>query len=268
MGVILEVKNFIADILFPIECFGCGGEFEDLEPKRRWICEDCIKKITIRRLQTCPACEEFSEGGKIHHRCRAGIAIDGLWVSAEYGSKVISEAIKKMKFNFIKDISYPLSEIVARSVLEVEEFSDFHDILMVNFSKENEEDIYLEEDRNKSFGTLVVPVPLHKKRYKWRGFNQAFLLSEYISLKFNLNLDDKLLERRKNTKPQSNIGSMEERKANMKDAFFCPDRSKIGRKNIILVDDVCTTLTTLDECAKVLKEAGAKNVWGLVVARR
>lgn len=264
----MKAKRSILDILFPIECFGCGIEFEDLEPKERWICPDCLKKIAIRKLQTCPACEEYSEGGKTHHRCKGKTAVDGVWVSAEYSSKVISEAIKKMKFNFIKDISFPLALVMARSVLEVDEFSDFHDILMSNLSKEREEGIYLEEDRNKNCETLVVPVPLHKKRYKWRGFNQAFLLSEHVCARFDLKLDDKLLERRKNTKSQSNIGSMDERKENMKDAFFCPDQCGISRKNIILIDDVCTTLTTMDECAKVLKKAGASHVWGFVAARR
>ncbi len=268
MGGMLKFKNFILDILFPIECLGCGRELEDLEPKKRWICPDCIKKIAVRKLQTCPACEQYSEGGKIHERCKDRTYIDGLWVSAEYGTKVISEAIKKMKFNFIKDVSYPLSLVMARSVLEVEEFSDFHDILMVNCSKECEEAVYLDEEKNKRSETLIVPVPLHKKRFKWRGFNQAFLLSEYISQEFDLELDDKLLRRRKNTKSQSNIKSMEERRVNMKDAFSCLSTGRVGCKNIVLVDDVCTTLTTLDECAKVLKEAGARNVWGFVAARR
>ena len=262
-----KFKNFILDILFPIQCLECGREFENLEPKERWICKECLKKIEIRKEQVCPVCEKSSEGGETHRRCRKKTSLDGLWVAAEY--KAISNAIHKFKFNFIKDISFPLSEIMKKSVLEVQELGDFHSLLLSNFSQESgEEEIYTEKVKNKKTETVIVPVPLHKRRYNWRGFNQALLLSKYIASRFDLLINENLIIRGKNTRPQTKIKSMEERKKNIKGAFFCPRNDLVKNKNIILIDDVCTTLATLNECAIELKKAGAKKIWGLVVARR
>jgi ComF family protein len=273
MKILLKAKNFILDILFPIQCLGCGIELENLDPKERWICSECLEKIKTRKDQVCPVCEQFSEGGMTHYRCKKETALDGLWVATEYKYEVVSEAIHKFKFNFVKDISFPLSEILIKSILETEEYGDFQDLVLANFSQESEEEgIYIEEEKNKKAETIIIPVPLHKKRYNWRGFNQAFLLSEYVADKFNLDICDNSLFRKRNTKPQTKIKSMEKRKENIKGAFFilkCSDSENlIKNKNIVIVDDVCTTSTTLGECAKELKKVGAKNVWGLVVARK
>ena len=262
-----KLKNLILDLLFPIQCLECGEEFEDLEPRERWICKKCLEKIKTRTEQVCPVCEKPSEGGETHRRCGKETLLNGLWVAVEY--KTASDAIHKFKFDFIKDISFPLSEIVIKSILEVREFSDFHDLLLSNFSQESgEEEIYTEKEKNKKAETIIVPVPLHKKRYNWRGFNQALLLSEYIAGKFKLPIRKDLLIRKKNTKPQTKIKSMKERRKNIKGAFLCPQSDLVKNKNVIIVDDVCTTLATLDECAIELKKAGAKEIWGLVVARR
>ena len=262
-----KLKNLILNLLFPIQCLECEKEFEDLEPKERWICRECFEKMEIRKEQVCPVCEKVSEGGETHRKCKRETSLDGLWVATEY--KIVSDAVHKFKFNFIKDISFPLSEIIARSVLEVREFDDFHDLLLTNFSQESgEEEIYTEKKKNKKAETILVPVPLHRKRYNWRGFNQALLLSEYIADKFNLPVCANLIIRRRNTKPQTKIKSMKERRKNIKGAFFCPRNDLMKNKNVIIVDDVCTTLVTLNECAIELKKAGAKEIWGLVVARR
>lgn len=262
-----KLKNLIPDLLFPIQCLECGEEFEDLEPRERWICKKCLEKMEIRKEQVCPVCEKLSEGGETHYECKKETSLNGLWVATEY--KMASDAIHKFKFNFIKDISFPLSKIIVRSVLEVQEFSDFHDLLLANFSQESgENEIYTEKTKNKKAETILVPVPLHRKRYNWRGFNQAFLLSEYIAGKFKLPVCTNSIIRQKNTKPQTKIKSMKERRKNIKGAFFCLQKDLVENRNIIIVDDVCTTLATLNECAIELKKAGAKRVWGLVVARR
>ena len=228
-----KLKNLILDLLFPIQCLECEGEFENLEPRERWICKKCLEKIEMRKEQVCPVCEKSSEEGKTHRKCKKETSLDGLWVAVEY--KIVSDAIHKFKFNFIKDISFPLSEIVARSVLEVREFSDFHDLLLANFSQESgEEEIYTEGIKNKKAETILVPVPLHRKRYNWRGFNQALLLSQYIADKFNLPVCANLIIRQRNTKPQTKIKSMRERRENIKDAFFCPRESLVKNKNVII----------------------------------
>lgn len=268
MKYLMQARTFVVDLLFPIKCLGCGVELEDLEPKKRWICENCLKKVPIRRLQTCPACEEYSEGGAVHVRCRKKTFLDGMWVASDYGNKVVNEAIKKLKFSFVKDMAFPLAQIIERSVLEVEEFTEFHDIFLDNFSRAEDEDKYVDEEKNKRTGTVLVPVPLHKKRQNWRGFNQAELISYYIAEKFALNLDIVSIHRNKNTKPQTKVESFSKRKINVKDAFICRNPSVFRDKNVVIVDDVSTTLATMNECARVISKAGAKSVWALVVARR
>ena len=269
MKNLLKAKNFILDLLFPIKCLGCGEEFENLEPKDKWICKKCFDKIEIRKEQICPACEEPSENGETHYKCRKEISLDGLWLATEFNYKTTKEAIYKFKFNFIKDIHFPLSEIIIKSILKADEFGNFHDLILANFSQESgEEEIYTDKNKNKKTETIIVPVPLHKRRYNWRGFNQAFLLSENIAAKFNLPVCENAIIRKRNTKPQTKIKLMEERKKNIKGAFSCPNNNLIKNKNIIIVDDVCTTSATLNECAIELKKAGAKNVWGLVITRK
>ena len=270
--------NFILDILFPIKCLGCGGEFENREPKERWICEDCLDKIIIRKEQVCPVCEKASEGGKTCYHCRKKTSLDGLWVASEYSDALLSQAVHKFKFNFVRDLSYPLGKIILKSVLEQEEFSDFQDLLFARAAQN------LESDENKSFSnsaklfqTIIIPVPLHWRRYNWRGFNQSELLANEIAKKSNLEVNNKLLIRRRNTKPQTKIKSMSERRKNIKGAFKIDivgmglkpiPTELLKNKNIIIVDDVCTTLATLNECALVIKKAGAKKVWGVAAARR
>ena len=269
MKFYIQLRNFVLDILFPIKCLGCGGEFENLEAEKRWICGKCLEKIQIRKKQVCPFCEKDSDNGKTHHECQKKTFLSGVWVASEYSDDVISEAIHKLKFNFIKDISFPISKVVTKSILQVEEFSDFHNLILSELSQESgEEEIYEDKKKNEKIETIIIPVPLHKKRYNWRGFNQAFLLSKYIAKEFHLMVYEDLLIRQKNTKPQSKIKSMIKRRENINGVFSIVKNEFLKNKNIIIVDDVCTTSATLNECAKELKNAGVKNVWGLVVARR
>ena len=273
MRILFKAKNFVFDILFPIQCLGCGVELENLKSKERWICPECLEKIKIRKNQVCSFCGEWSEGGKTHYRCKENTSLDGVWVATEYKYEVVNKAIRKFKFKFIKDLSFPLSEILIKSILNVDEYGDFQDLALVNFSQESrEEKIYIEEEKNKEVETVVIPVPLHKRRHNWRGFNQAFLLAKPIAGRFKLDVYSNVLLRGENTKPQTKVKSIEERGKNIKGAFFVSKclgiRDLIKNKNVIIVDDVCTTSATLKECAKELKKAGAKNVWGLVVAGR
>ncbi len=111
-------------------------------------------------------------------------------------------------------------------------------------------EVFLEE--NFSSGYLIVPVPLHPKREKWRGFNQAAELTTGLPV----------IKRVRHTKCQAEL-SRNTRLENLRGAFeVCVD---ICGEKIVLIDDVCTTGATLSECARALKEAGAREVWGVVL---
>jgi len=112
---------------------------------------------------------------------------------------------------------------------------------------------------------VLVPVPLHSRRQRQRGFNQAEILARYVSRRLNIP-GGIALKRKLNTKSQVELSGREWRK-NLAGAFVCGDQELVKGKTVILVDDVSTTGATLEECAKVLRAAGARQVWGLVVAR-
>ena len=121
---------------------------------------------------------------------------------------------------------------------------------------------------------LIVPVPLHVKKLRMRGFNPSFLLvKEWVGIAKFLNvglpdipIDINVLERRRWTEPQTGLGR-KERLANIKNAFNISNDSKITGKRILLVDDVYTTGATVNECAKVLLKGGAGHVDVLTLAR-
>jgi len=115
---------------------------------------------------------------------------------------------------------------------------------------------------------FITPIPLHPKRLQKRGYNQAAELGLSLSRKMPLPFFDNVLLKTRNTKPQMSLVDTNERKKNMKGVFKINKRINITGKTIILVDDVSTTGATIFEAAKVLKENGAKSVWGLVLARK
>jgi ComF family protein len=114
--------------------------------------------------------------------------------------------------------------------------------------------------------SLIIPVPLHIKKLRKRGFNQAIILADAIGKKWQIPVNFSLLKRCKFTLSQTGLDK-KERERNIKRAFEVTDRAKIAGKNILLVDDVYTTGATLNECAKILTKAGAQKVAVLTLAR-
>lgn len=111
----------------------------------------------------------------------------------------------------------------------------------------------------------LIPIPLHPKRLHERGFNQSELLAKEIQKQFpKFEINTHILKRVRNTLSQTKMKSKEERRKNLEEAF---KTTKTAPKECILIDDVCTTGTTLNECAKALKENGAQSITALVIAR-
>lgn len=113
-------------------------------------------------------------------------------------------------------------------------------------------------------GEVLTAVPLHNQKLRERGFNQSYLLARELSVRTGLKMSE-CLTRSRYTLSQTKTGSVGERRKNVSGAFSCdPD---VKGKRVILIDDVVTSGATLDECARVLKEAGALSVWGFTFAR-
>ncbi len=244
-----QLYVFILDLLFPVYCLGCGCEGE-------WICEACSEKIELLKKQACPVCGAESRTGARCFNCRAKTELDGVIAATAFWGKdkkesLVKEAIHVFKYRFVKDLAGPLAAIIIRQIRNRQ------------IVKTKEAFIFGPDMDNK----IIIPVPLHSKRFRWRGFNQAELLADNIAAHFRLPFAKTALIRQKNNIPQAEVRDRRERIENIKDAFVCAEAEKIKDKTVILVDDVATTSATLGECAKALKSSGAKEVWGVVAAR-
>jgi len=231
---LLLILSFFLEIFFPKRCVDCG------KPAKHFVCSDCINNIEKVRTSTCAECGKISQFGKFCQNCKKknGTSLTGLISAARYESGPIKEMIHHLKYTGITSLSEVLGELMSERL-----------------------------EREKIKGKLVVvPVPLHQKREFTRGFNQAELLARYISKRLNIP-GGMALVRIKNTPSQVTLsGNL--RKTNLVNVFRCDDTELIAGKTVLLIDDVTTTGSTLNECAKVLKQNGAKNVFGAVVARR
>ena len=234
-----KLSNTVLDILFPIQCVGCGKE-------GIWLCDECLEKIKIRKGGQCPICRKSSIQDKTCFFCQRKTDLDGLISSCYYQDRVLKKSIHIFKYKFVRDMDKFLVGLLIK-ILSGTEHTEPREILW-------------ETD-------YILAVPLHKKRLRWRGFNQAEYLAKRVADHFGLIFRDDIIIRQKYTPPQVKIRNYKERAKNIKGAFNCLFPRSIKNKKIILIDDVCTTLSTLGECAKVLKKAGAKEVWGLVLAR-
>ena len=113
---------------------------------------------------------------------------------------------------------------------------------------------------------IIIPVPISKKRKKERGYNQSLLIARKISSKEKIKLGDKVISKVKNNNTQSKLNK-EERAENVKNVYKITSNKEIINKNILLIDDIYTTGATLNECSRMLKQAGAKKIDVLTIAK-
>jgi len=227
-------KNFILDILFPVHCLGC-----DLEGD--WMCQSCLQNVSLQTQQTCPICR-IPGTGRVCPGCRRKTALDGLFVACHYEQPVVQACIHSLKYLGVVSLALPIATY-----------------LWHHYKTSPTQSLF-----DGTYAALT-PVPLHPRRRRYRGFNQSALIAKEFSKLANLSVSE-LLIRKRYTESQMTL-SRPERLTNVVGAFACaPGFEKIP-ENVIIIDDVATTLATLHECASVLKSHGAKTVWGLVVAR-
>jgi len=113
---------------------------------------------------------------------------------------------------------------------------------------------------------IIIPVQIHKKRNLQRGYNQTELIAREIAKNTNLILENKVLIKQKNIKPQSGLTKFQ-RENNIKNAFTAKNVNSIKNKNIILLDDIYTTGSTVNECCKVLKKLKVNKIAVLTIAK-
>lgn len=245
LNFLLFLWNAFLDIIFPWQCCFCKKE-----TKQYPLCQNCQKNIPVNHSFICPICHkrvyDFSK-----YCCSKNNSIIALGIASFYKNPILKEAIHLFKYQSIASLEKPLSD------------------LMIKFLKETMFISALEGLKIDEANILIIPIPLHLKKQKERGFNQSELLAQNISSHFALNLDNKILFRNRNNPSQAKIPDFSERKINVEGIFqIALDKVDfLKNKLIILVDDVYTSGATMQEAASVLKKHGAKKIIGLVLAK-
>lgn len=250
----------ILDLLFPIECLGCQAP--DV-----WLCPDCRRKLPFQETSRCFSCYRTTQYGEFCRSCQPGFFLSGIWVAGDYKQPIISKLVKTYKYRFSLSLAPLLSDYLCfflRDFLNKHRFSASDLFMGLNSQKLNELK-YCPRIVLKFNHCLVIPAPLHKKRRDWRGFNQTEPIALGVASNFGLRTDSMKLIRLKHKRAQAKLKTGQ-RLANLKNNFLWTGGNLSGQ-DILLIDDVATTGSTLNECARALKKAGANEVWGLVIAK-
>jgi ComF family protein len=236
-----EVLNDLSEVIFPPQCLNCT---EIMHPSNGQIfCPACKEQINFITGKCCRICgTTFPDSPAEGHLCGDCLGEKPYfsYARAIFSYKdIILNAIHQFKYKSNLSTGEILASFMAGFSFPDIDFADY---------------------------TLIIPVPLHVKRLRERGFNQSLILARAIGEKRKITVDFSVLKRRKFTLTQTG-SNKKERKNNIKGSFEVSDKKKIDGKKIILVDDVYTTGATVNECAKILTKSGAQKVSVLTLAR-
>ncbi|MDH4226880.1 MAG: ComF family protein [Deltaproteobacteria bacterium] len=216
------------DVFFPNLCRFCGKTASD-----SWLCNACLD--SIRKISDAAHCVKCGRpfAGAIETPGSCGECLtEKRWFeamrSAFFYDGNVAEAVRDLKYNKKTELARPMAKWVSLAAKGLGEGG---------------------------FDT-VMPVPLHLKRLRERGFNQSLLIAREVSKRLGARLSYDNLERIRHTRPQVEL-EHNERSANVKDAFALRDKGAVKNRRVLLIDDVCTTGATIAECSKVLARAGA-----------
>lgn len=231
----------IIDFIFPPTCSVCGEPFN--AEKEAVICPHCISQVRYIESPMCSKCGKpfYTEVLKDHYcgECLTKKRYFNRARAMGYYDGVLRNAIRIFKYKLKNNLAFPLIRLM------VDRMQSFFEETSYN---------------------LIIPVPLHSKRLRERGFNQALSLARLLSKQYEIPLDRYSLTRRRMTEPQVGL-SERNRVKNVSGAFSILEKNKVVDKDILLVDDVYTSGNTVDECSKVLIKAGARKVDVLTLAR-
>jgi ComF family protein len=236
-----QILNDVSDIIFPPQCLACAEIIN--QPASQIFCSLCLEKISFITDSFCPICGvPFLSSPAESHICGNCLGNKPCYTQARAVAgfeTVIMDVIHKFKYGRNISIGNALGSFMANFSFPDFDFSEY---------------------------SLLIPVPLHIKRLRERGFNQSILLAKKMGKKYKIPVNFSLLKRCKFTLTQTGLNRAE-REKNIKGAFAVADKKKVADENIILIDDVYTTGATINECAKVLLKAGAQKVAILTLSR-
>lgn len=231
------ITQSIIDLFVPNQCIVCQ------RLNKVNLCGDCIAKIpnnTTLWLKDKPKTQPLfvpKFNTKIQPPLKDGY-IDSILSCSKFSNHIIRKSIHYLKYKNLPQIAGPLGSIMLRSLSQNLRLKD---------------------------NIILCPIPLHPNRLKFRGYNQALLLAEYFHKKLNLDIYNELY-RILDTPHQMKINDRETRIQNMDNAFEARQKASTDTQSIILIDDVTTTLSTIQQAAKALSKNGFNSINALVLA--
>jgi len=244
------IKNFLLNLIFPLQCINCHKPDEIL-------CNACLKTIKPLDLQVCPRCEKsVTLNGEVCTSCtkKFNPPIDRLIVIADYQEKLLAKSIHLFKYKFIQSLATPLGNLIIKNVQKLT-------IPAPDF---------------------ILPIPLHPKRLRWRGFNQTELLANVLSIGLlpgiKVPIITDLIFRQRHTTPQKKVKKYKNRLQNMNNVFALNNKfnwnnyrlsqKNLINKNILILDDITTTGATIFKFAEELKKLNPKSISVIVLGRQ
>ena len=236
------VLDSLFALFFPVLCRICQQPIELFTTVP--VCQDCLRSVRPFAGLKCAKCGLFLQGPAVLHGtvfctlCRRGVFAFEQARSFAWHEGALRNLIHLLKYGGLRPLAEPLGKWMAG--------------LLVDFEIASFE--------------LVVPVPLHSRRQRVRGFNQSALLAAQISKLYGIPLGTKDCVRVRDTRPQTGLRAAERRK-NVAGAFQVPRPQAVKSRHVLLIDDVPTTGATANACSRALLEAGASGVWVATLAR-
>lgn len=225
-----QLQERFTDFFFPRSCVGCGKI-------GNYLCPNCCEKLPRLLPPLCQKCGRPEASGFLCATCWGWHSqIAGIRAPFRFEG-IIRRAVHRLKYNNLRAISGCLATLMAE---------------------------YLRD--NPMQGEVLVPVPLHPRRLRQRGYNQSSLLARKLGEVTSMPVVENSLCRVRDSVPQARADTVEDRRRNVEGAFVCRGEG-VRQRHVILIDDVCTSGATLETCALALKTAGALSVWGLTLAR-
>ncbi|MDP3881203.1 MAG: phosphoribosyltransferase family protein [bacterium] len=237
MSALTKLFGRARKILFPPACLACGRNLFAFDDKHPFLCSPCEGEIQI-----LPTLFDGISKKRLPDNRRFEYPKDSylLGAAASYSQSIVKDLIWKMKYRRQKATAQTLAMVLAKYLRSLDlDLSDF----------------------------FLVPLPIYYKRKRARGFNQAELITRHLSHILQMPMIIGALKRVKGAESQTQRKNIFDRKRYLRNAFMVSAPAYIRGKRIILLDDVFTTGSTMNEAVKTIREAGASEVMGLVVAK-
>jgi len=234
-----DTKDLILNAFYPAKCLFCD---DSLSPDSLfWLCDDCRNNMPKLVDPTCPNCSGVMKQNGLYRRCETcGESKKTYLLNIDYFKYANNahDAVLRLKYSNAVDHAKPMAELMLANMKNAKIKTKFD---------------------------IVVPMPISKNRLKQRGYNQSEFLAKQIAKNLDLPVDTKSLLKIKETPPQTTL-TEREREKNLKEAFGVFENN-LENKKVLLVDDVSTTGTSINEASDcILKQGKAKSVNAIVFA--